>query len=215
MAILYAIYGASGHGRETMPHARAAAGNTAECVFVDDAPAAAMVNGHRVLTYEQFLAEPASQKHVSIAIGDSRLREQLATRCRNNGLAFFSVQASNAVVGDEVTIGEGAILSAFVLLTANIRVGRQFHANMHTSVAHDCVIGDFVTLAPGVRCNGNVTIEDHAYIGSGAILRNGAPGRPIVIGRGAVVGMGAVVTRSVAPGVTVAGNPARPMERSE
>jgi acetyltransferase-like isoleucine patch superfamily enzyme len=73
------------------------------------------------------------------------------------------------------------------------------------------VIGDFVTFAPGVHCNGNVLIEDHAYIGAGAILRQGKPGEPLVIGRGAVVGMGAVVTRNVAPGTTVVGNPARVM----
>lgn len=37
-------------------------------------------------------------------------------------------------------------------------------------------------------------------------------GQPLVIGKGAVVGMGALVTKSVAPGTTVVGNPARVME---
>jgi acetyltransferase-like isoleucine patch superfamily enzyme len=64
-----------------------------------------------------------------------------------------------------------------------------------------------------VQCNGNVLVEDHAYIGTGAILRQGSPGNPLVIGRNAVVGMGAVVTRNVAPGTTVIGNPARLMEK--
>lgn len=75
------------------------------------------------------------------------------------------------------------------------------------------MVGGFVTFAPRVHCNGNVVIEDHAYIGTGAILKQGQPGKPLVIGRGAVLGMGAVVTKSVAPGATVVGNPARLMER--
>ena len=71
------------------------------------------------------------------------------------------------------------------------------------------MIGDFVTFAPGVKCNGNVVVEDHAYIGTGAMIKQGLPGQPLVIGRGAVVGMGAVVTKSVPAGATVVGNPAR------
>ena len=60
-----------------------------------------------------------------------------------------------------------------------------------------------------MQCNGSVVIEDHAYIGTGAMIRQGTPERPIVIGEGAVVGMGAVVTKSVAPYTTVFGNPAK------
>jgi len=98
-------------------------------------------------------------------------------------------------------------------LTSNIRIGRHFHCNLYSYVEHDCHIGDFVTFAPGVKCNGNVVIEDYAYIGAGAILRQGSPDSPLRIGRGAVVGMGAVVTRDVASGTTVVGNPARPIEQ--
>jgi acetyltransferase-like isoleucine patch superfamily enzyme len=76
------------------------------------------------------------------------------------------------------------------------------------------VIGDYVTFAPAVKCNGNIMIEDHAYIGAGAIIKQGEPGKPTVIGQGAVVGMGTVVTKSISPGTTVVGNPAQQLEKN-
>ncbi|MFN4341438.1 MAG: acetyltransferase [Azonexus sp.] len=210
---LYAVFGASGFGREVMPLAREQLrrGGVAleRLVFVDDQPEAVVMNGHRVLTYREFVEMPATERHVVLAIANSAVRERLAERCAADGVKPWSVTAANAMTMDEVQIGEGAILSPFVTLTSNIRIGRYFHANLYSYVAHDCVIGDFVTFAPGVKCNGNVVIEDHAYIGTGAIIRQGKPGRPLVIGKGAVVGMGAVVTKDVAPGTTVIGNPAR------
>lgn len=212
---LYAVYGASGFGREVMPLARAnllALGLSSDrLVFVDDNPPASELNGHRVLTFAHFLAEPASKRYVALAIANSQIREKLVGLCDQAGVLPWSLAANNVVVMDAVQLGVGSLLTPFVSLTSNIRIGDYFHANIYSYVAHDCVIGDYVTFAPSVQCNGNVLIEDHAYIGTGAILRQGKPGKPLVIGRGAVVGMGAVVTKDVPPGVTVIGNPARPL----
>lgn len=210
---LFGIYGASGYGREVMPLVRAALPPGAEAVFIDDGDRAPRVNGHRCLDWQAFLAEPPGARAVCLAISSGTVRAHLAERCAAAGIGFFPARAASVVIMDDVEIGEGAILSPFVSLTSNIRIGRHFHANIQSYVAHDCVIGDFVTFAPGVKCNGNVHVEDHAYIGTGAILRQGRPGAPLTIGRGAVVGMGAVVTKDVPPGATVVGNPARPMER--
>jgi sugar O-acyltransferase (sialic acid O-acetyltransferase NeuD family) len=189
-------------GRESSSHA-------VELVFVDDAPPAALVNGKRALTFEQFLGEPASIKRVSIAIANPKVREMVAGRCKNHGLSDFVAKAANTVVMDEVQLGEGAILSPFTTLTSNIRIGRYFHCNLYSYVEHDCIIGDFVTFAPGVKCNGNVHIGDFAYLGAGAVLKQGRPGAPLKIGESAIVGMGAVVTKDVPAGATVVGNPAR------
>jgi sugar O-acyltransferase (sialic acid O-acetyltransferase NeuD family) len=213
MTKVYGIYGSGGHGRETLPFLRDQVEKNAHIVFVEDTPLVNTINGHRVLSWDQFVSDRADQKNVTLAIGNGKIREALDAKCRAANLRFVSVIARSALILDMTELGEGAILSAFALLTSNIRVGRHFHANSFCSVAHDCVIGDYVTFGPGVRCNGNVIIEDHAYVGSGALIRQGKPGAPLVIGRGAVVGMGAVVTKSVAPGVTVVGNPARPLQK--
>ena len=98
-------------------------------------------------------------------------------------------------------------------LTSNIIIGQCFQANIYSYVAHDCKIGDFVTFAPGVMCNGNVHVGDRAYIGTGAVIKQGTPEKPLIIGADAIVGMGAVVTKNVPDGVTVVGNPARILER--
>lgn len=207
---LVGVYGAAGCGRGVMPLVRTEyASSGTRLVFIDDNPTSADVNGHPVITWRAFLARPEPEKRACLAIANSRVRAQLALRCGEAGIGLLSARADNVVVMDDVSIGEGAVLSPFVTLTSNIHIGRCFHANLYSYVEHDCVIGDFVTFAPGVKCNGNVVIEDHAYIGSGAVLRQGVPGKPLVIGRGAVVGMGAVVTKDVAPGATVVGNPAR------
>lgn len=214
----YGVYGVSGFGREVMPLARASvemAGLSADrLVFIDDNPGADVVNGHRVLRYADFLALEASERHVVIAIANSAVREKLAARLRADGVREWSVRAANVVSMDAVELGEGALLCPFVTLTSNVRIGKHFHANNYSYVGHDCVIGDYVTFAPRVSCNGNVHIEDHAYIGTGAIIKQGTPDKPLVIGKGAIVGMGAVVTKDVPPGVTVVGNPARPLVKS-
>jgi len=212
---LYGVYGASGFGREIMPLARdqlSRMGVPADRVFfIDDNPPAPTLNGQRVLQYDEFLNIPVDQRYVAIAVANSAIREKLAAQLAKDKVIAWAVNAESAVVLDEVTIKEGGILCPFVTITSNVQVGRYFQANLYSYVAHDCVIGDFVTFAPGVKCNGNITIEDHAYIGTGAILRQGTPDKPLIIGKGAIVGMGAVVTKDVPPYTTVIGNPARPL----
>ena len=217
MTDLYAVYGASGCGRSLMPVARAQlkrAGIKAEIVFIDDGLSAeAIINSHRAMNYEAFKKITAAKKYVLIAIANSQVREKIALRLEQAAIALWTVQADNVVLMDNIELAAGAALSPFVSITSNIKIGKCFHANLYSYVEHDCVIGDYVTFAPGVKCNGNIHIEDHAYIGSGAVIKQGTPDQPLVIGKGAVVGMGAVVTKSVPPGVTVIGNPARILEK--
>lgn len=210
--IVFAVYGASGFGKEVLPLARAQA-QGGKVVFIDDGLCNTTVLGADVISYSEFLALEADQKHVTVAIANSDVRERLTEKCTSDGILPWNVQASNTVVLDNVSIGPGYILCPFVTLTSDIQIGKAFHANIYSYVAHECQIGNFVTFAPGVKCNGNVVIEDYAYLGTGAVIKQGTPTRPITIGKGAVVGMGAVVTKNVPPGTVVVGNPAKPLTK--
>ena len=84
----------------------------------------------------------------------------------------------------------------------------------HFSYLGDAEVGERVNIGAGaVTANfdgerKNITIiGDDAFIGVDTMLR-----APITIGPGARTGAGAVVTRDVAPGKTVVGMPARPIE---
>ncbi|HAD68477.1 MAG TPA: acetyltransferase [Acinetobacter radioresistens] len=214
---VYAIYGASGCGRSLMPVAREhlkTQNIQSEIYFIDDSlNQQALINQHKAMNYESFKQLAVQNKYVLIAIANSLIREKIAQRLLQDNISLWSIQASNVIIMDQTEIAEGAALSPFVSITSNVKIGKCFHANLYSYVEHDCVIGDYVTFAPGVKCNGNIHIEDHAYIGTGAVIKQGTPDRPLVIGKGAVVGMGAVVTKSVPPEVTVIGNPARILEK--
>lgn len=214
---IYAVYGASGFGREVMPVARESLLNQrkerAKLVFVDDNNSEPVCNGYPLMTYAEFRRFDASQHYAVVAIADSKIRQKLVERLISDGIDIWDIVSPNSMRHDEVTIGCGSIICPFVTLTSNINIGESFHANLYSYVAHDCVIGNYVTFAPGVKCNGNVIIEDHVYVGTGAVIKQGRVGQPLTIGKEAVIGMGAVVTKNVAPGTIVVGNPAKPLNK--
>jgi sugar O-acyltransferase (sialic acid O-acetyltransferase NeuD family) len=214
--LIYGVVGAGGFGREIVPLVREGFEitqvATSEVVFVveDEYPIdQPRLNGHRVISMSQFI-EHGRDARFTVSIGRPQVRQRIAEDLLARGLEPFAIAASSHVRLDENIVGPGAVFCHFSHVTSNARVGKFFHCNIYSYVAHDCSVGDYVTFAPGVKCNGHVVIEDLAYIGAGAVIKD-ASDKPIVIGRGAIVGAGAVVTKSVPPGAVVVGSPARPM----
>jgi sugar O-acyltransferase (sialic acid O-acetyltransferase NeuD family) len=214
---IFGLFGAGGFGREVMPLVFESISDSrltqsqqpTRLFFVERDLNAATSNGHPIISSEEFFDLPCSDRRFNIAIADSIVRERLVSDCLGRGAMPFSIQSRHALIYDHNEIGEGAILCAYSVVTSNTKIGKYFHANLYSYVAHDCLIGDFVTFAPNVHCNGHVHIGRHAYIGAGAVIKEGSKDKPILIGEGAVVGMGAVVTADVPAYTTVIGNPAR------
>jgi len=201
-----AVFGTGGFGREIMPIAERRHG--ADVLFVEDDLRHNTCNGYRVLSTSDFLQLHA-EKVFAVAVADPQARKRVVEHLSSGGARPFSVVSELANFYPPNSIGEGAIICAYVSIHPNVRIGKHFHANIYSYIAHDCVIGDYVTFAPRVNCNGNVHIGEGAYIGTGAIFAQGSSENPLVIGAGAVVGMGSVVTKNVPPRALVYGNPAK------
>ena len=202
------IYSHGGHARE-MHRCVLAQYPNEQVIFVDDDP------GKMAISYEEAQSIGVNEdSSFVISFADPALRQLKTQQVLSDGFSLFSVQAATAIIGENVVLGEGSVISDFAMITADARIGLGFQCNIYSYIAHDCVVGDFVTLAPRVAVNGRVEIGDGVYIGTGATILPGEDGNPVRIGAGAVVGAHALVTRDVPEGVTVVGMPAKPLKRA-
>jgi UDP-N-acetylglucosamine acyltransferase len=107
-----------------------------------------------------------------------------------------------------VEIGEGTIIREYTTInrgtsaTYRTVVGARCFIMTYVHLAHDCRVGDHVTIANGTQCAGHVTIHDRAVL-SGL---NGIH-QFVTIGTYAFVGGGSRVNQDIPPYVKAVGNP--------
>ena len=142
------------------------------------------------------------------SIKSTETRRVLFQKFKNGGYSFAGVVHPTALVMEDVQMGEGVQILAGAIVQTGCVIGDNVIINTGAVIDHDCVIGAHVHVAPGAVLSGAVEIGPMAHIGTAAAIIQG-----IKIGACAVVGAGAVVIDDVPANVTVAGVPARLVER--
>lgn len=124
---------------------------------------------------ERSKAKFAIESTVFIAVGDPRLKKRFCDLYEIKNAKNIYIR--NPYFGDRSTVGYCCTFLA------------------NTSIGHDSVIGDYVTMMPGSRVSGNCKIGEGVMIGANATILPG-----ISIGAWSEIGAGAVISHSIGEG---------------
>ena len=197
------IVGAGGFGREavwTVERINAAAPQPVWNVvgFADDDPAKASGNfeGYPLLGAAEKVSKDFPGASVFIAVGDNATRRRLYALLR--GHDFPALVDPSAQVSPTTEFRHGTYIAALAVVSVGTDIGKFVIVNARAGVGHDCSVGDFSNIAPGVSLSGHTKIGSDVFMGTNSCT---APG--MCVGDGATVACGTPVLKNVDPGATL------------
>ena len=208
-----AVFGAGGFGREV--HMLIDQINdkkiTYEFIgyFDDTYETGVIINDFPILGGVKELNQWAEPLELVCAVGDPTDKKSIIENVKNKNVSYPILIHPNALIGNMKfnSIGEGSIITAGVVITVNIVIGKHVILNLACTVGHDTIIGDYSSFMPTVNISGEVVIEKGVYVGTGAQIIN-----KLTIGENTIVGAGSVVAKALPPNCTAVGIPAKPIK---
>jgi UDP-perosamine 4-acetyltransferase len=138
------------------------------------------------------------------SVKDNKKRFRLFNMAKEIGFKFPKIISPEAVVSDNVKIGEGTVIMPGSIINTDTKIGKNCIINSGAIIEHDCNIKDHCHIAPGVHISGSVEIEELTFIGIGSIIIQG-----LKIGKKVTIGAGSVIISNIPDNVIVVGNPAK------
>jgi acetyltransferase-like isoleucine patch superfamily enzyme len=141
------------------------------------------------------------EKHISpqeadifVAVGPHSLNsvlEKLCIQAKEKGYQLASYCSSNnnlflPIFGENTFVDDASRFHPYVQLGNGV-------TSIDSQFGHHSKIGDYSFISAAL-IGGNVTIEDHVFIGMGSIVKSG-----VHIGKGSFIGMGCIINKDVEP----------------
>jgi len=149
-----------------------------------------------------------SQIQLIHGIGNNKVRRKLAEQfCQHE---FASLIHPRAYLGKDSSIGRGSVVFANAIIQPCAKIGDHCIINTAATVDHDCIVEDFVHLAPGTHLTANVEIKSGVFLGAGCIAIPGTK-----IGSWTTVGAGSTIIKSLEAGSLAVGTPAKIIKQQD
>ena len=183
-----AIIGAGGHGKVLADIAEK--NGYTQIVFLDDNRNIKECGGHPVIGGIGQIAHLKCS--AALGIGNAMIRERIFKQLKALNIELPPLIHPNAVISDDVTIGEGTVVMAGSVINTGTSIGKGCIINTCSSVDHDCTVGDFVHISVGSHIAGTVHIGVKTWIGIGVSVSNN-----LDICSDCMIGAGAVILRDI------------------
>ena len=135
------------------------------------------------------------------AIGDNKTRELVTNRMNKK---LVSLIHPTAVIGENITIGEGCVVMANAVINPGCRIGDGVIINTCSSIDHDSIIGNYSHISVNAHLAGNVHIGERVLAGINSTIINN-----INICSDTVIGASSTVVDNINKHGTYIGTPAK------
>ncbi|MCA0970939.1 acetyltransferase [Halobacillus litoralis] len=192
------IIGASGHGKVVADIALKM--NRWKVIsFLDDNKNIYTSMGLDIIGTSGDIFTYVEEYEIFIGIGNNATRQRIHEMLETVGASIPVLVHPNAVIGNQVKIGNGTAVMAGAVVNCCTKIGKSCIVNTSSTIDHDNFIEDFVHISPGVHLAGTVKVCQGSWLGIGSVVSNN-----IAITKWSKVGAGSVVVKDISePGVYV------------
>ncbi len=199
------IIGASGQGKVAVDIAKKL-NKYEEIYFFDDREDVKSCMQFSVVGKMRDVYNYLENADVFVAIGNAEVRKKIFIELKQNNANIVTLVHPNAVIGENVSIGEGSVVMAGAIINPDAEIGKGCIINTSASVDHDCKISDYTHVSVDAHLAGNVRLGESVWVGVGASIINN-----ISICNDVMIGAGAVVVKNIEEPGTYIGVPAKRM----